>query len=362
MTATMTSRERVFRLLRRELPDRMGLFEHFWGETIPRWQGEGFPDGVSPEEFFGFDLIFAGWSIHFEPTPCYAEVIEETEECVLTRNGYGALLRTWKHKSGTPEHVGFDCTTPERWEEKYKPLLTVFNPERVQVENVRGGMERAQRLGKFSVSCGLSVFEIMRASLGDVVMMESMALEPEWIDDICRTYTDCQIRHLKALYEEVGHPDGALVYEDLGYNKGLFICPSMYREMLMPYHKELVDFFHSYDMPVIFHSCGNITAAVPSLVEVGIDCLQAMEVKAGVDVISLAEQFGDRLSFMGNLDVRVLEAGDKAAIEQEIVTKMEALKSLGAAFFFHSDHSITPNVSYASYQYALELFHKHGRY
>ena len=72
------------------------------------------------------------------------------------------------------------------------------------------------------------------------------------------------------------------------------------------------------------------------------------KVKAGVDVLSLAKQYGDRLSFMGNIDIRVLEQGDKAAIEAEIAGKMDTLKSLGAAYFWHTDHSVSPNVSFVS--------------
>jgi uroporphyrinogen decarboxylase len=81
-----------------------------------------------------------------------------------------------------------------------------------------------------------------------------------------------------------------------------------------------------------------------------------MEAKAGVDVIELAKNYGDKLAFMGNIDVRVLERGDKAEIEAEIAGKMNALKSLGAAYFMHSDHSISPQVSLESYKFALEVY------
>lgn len=363
MTTMMTSRERVQALLRHETPDQMGLFDHFWPETIrDHWLAQGFPADTSPEDYFGYDMRFAGGWLDTTPLRGTQETVEETEECILLRQGNGAVMRYWKHKSGTPEHVDFDCVTPARWEAIYKPPLLVLDPTRVDVDGMRKSIAAAHAQETFCCYGGLFVFELLRSTLGDVVMMESLALEPEWIEDFCRTYTDFYIKHLTYLFDEAGQPDGAFIYEDLGYNKGLFCSPTMYRELIMPFHRELFSFFHNRDMPVILHSCGDTTEAVPLLIEAGIDCLQPMEVKAGMDVVALAGQFGDRLSFMGNLDVRVLESGDRAAIEAEVGGKMEALKARGASYFFHTDHSVSPNVSLASYQYAIDVYHAHKAY
>ena len=341
----------------------MGLFDHYWGETIrDYWSGQGFPADTDPGDYFGYDLAFSSWGLDAMPFRGVDETVEESDEWVLRRNGGGAVLRYWKHKSGTPEHVDFDCVTPERWEAIYKPPLLKLDPERINVEVAREGLERARAKEKFSVYGGVFVFEWLRYILGDLVMMESLALEPEWIHDFCRTYTDFTIRHLNYLFDEAGQPDGAFIYEDLGYNKGLFCSPEMYRELIQPYHRELFDYFHGRGMPVTLHSCGNVTAAVPGFIEAGIDCLQPMEAKSGMDVVSLARQYGDRVSFMGNIDVRALESSNRAEIESEIVGKMDALKSLGAAYFFHTDHSVSPRVSFDAYQFALEVYRAHCRY
>jgi len=50
------------------------------------------------------------------------------------------------------------------------------------------------------------------------------------------------------------------------------------------------------------------------------------------------------------------------AIEAEVAGKMEAMKALGAAYFLHTDHSVSPKVSFASYQYAMEVYRTHCRY
>ncbi len=341
----------------------MGLYDHFWPETLNEvWPEHGYPKGTSPEEQFGYDLTFAcGW-ICKTSFKGQEVVVEETDEHRLVRHGNGATMRYWKNKSGTPEHVDFDCTTPEKWESIYKPPLLEFDPSRVDIEAAKKGLEAAKASGRFSYYGDIFVFELLRNTLGDVAMLESLALEPEWITDFCETYTNFMIRHIDYLFEHAGQPDGVLIYEDLGYNKGLFCSPNMYRELIMPHHKKFFGYFHDRGMPVIMHSCGNITAAVPMLIEEGVDCLQPMEAKAGVNVVELAKDYGDKLAFMGNIDIQVLERGNKPEIEAEIAGKMGALKSLGAAYFMHSDHSISPQVSLETYKYALEVFRAHCDY
>lgn len=358
----MNSRERVAKLLKRELPDRIGLYDHYWPETIPSWENQGYPKDTRPEDYFGYDLQHGSGWIDKNSFRNAREVVEESDEWQLIKQGNGATMRYWKSKSGTPEHVDFDCTTPEKWESLYKPPLLGFDPTRVDIEAARTSLEAARAAGRFSYFGDLHVFELLRSTLGDVVMLESLALEPEWINDFCKTYTDFIIKHVGYLFDNAGQPDGALIYEDLGFNKGLFCSPKMYRDLIMPHHKRLFAWFHDRGMPVILHSCGNITEAVPMVIEAGIDCLQPMEAKAGVDVVSLAKQFGDKIAFMGNIDVQVLERGNKEEIEQEVGGKMDALKSLGAAYFIHSDHSITPNVTLESYEYALKVFREHADY
>ena len=195
--------------------------------------------------------------------------------------------------------------------------------------------------------------------MGDVCMYESLLLDPEWIHDYNRVYTDFFIAHYRVLIEEAGKPDGIWIYEDLGYKNGLFCSPTVLEALISPYYKELVDFFHSYDLPVVLHSCGGIEAALPLIVAAGFDALNPMEVKAGCDVLRFAEQVGDRLAFIGGLDARVLESGDRERIRSEVIRLVEGMKNIGARYVFGSDHSISTNVRYADFQYALEVYREH---
>ena len=104
----MTGIERIGNIMKRKPVDRIGLYEHFWGDTHKKWTEDGFiKQGESLEDHFGFDMQEC-WAfsmvanLDFEPV-----VVEETEETKLIRDGNGALLRRHKLHDTTPEHVDF---------------------------------------------------------------------------------------------------------------------------------------------------------------------------------------------------------------------------------------------------------------
>jgi uroporphyrinogen decarboxylase len=118
----------------------------------------------------------------------------------------------------------------------------------------------------------------------------------------------------------------------------------------------MVAFFHGYGLKVELHSCGNVTQALPLIARAGFDALNPLEAKAGCDALCFAREYGDRLAFFGGLDVRVLESGDRALIRSEVARLAQGMRALGARYVFGSDHSLTPLIRLADYQYAVEVF------
>ena len=61
-------------------------------------------------------------------------------------------------------------------------------------------------------------------------------------------------------------------------------------------------------------------ALIPALIEAGIDCLQPLEVKAGMDLLKLKQRFGDQIALIGGMDERILETNDRQAVEAELLS------------------------------------------
>ncbi len=354
--------ERMTMLLNKEIPDRMGLFEQFWPETIPNyWVNEGYPEGEDPADVFEFDLDRTGNWLKTESFPGAVEIIEEADDWHVIKDGRGAMLKKWKHKSGTPEHIGFTVIDQDKWAEYREPLLSL-DRSRYDAAVYRERLEQIRSKDRLAVCGNMGFVELLRATLGDMVWLPALLTDPDWIHDINSVYLAFFRTHYAALFEEAGLPDAFWLFEDLGFTNGLWCSPQTYQELFLPYYKELVGFFRDYGLPVLLHTCGDIRQAVPMIIEAGFDCIQAMEAKAGNNVVEFGRQYGNQISYMGNIDVTVLNTNDRDKVREEVLGKLKALKEMRIPYVFHSDHSIPPDVRFDTYCYALELLREHGNY
>lgn len=357
----LTSIERISNILKRQPVDRIGLFEHFWGDTYRIWLENGWiPEETDFTEYFGFDLQ-ESWAFNMVANLDWKdEVIEETEETILKRDGNGALLRRHKLHDSTPEHVDFLVKDRQGWLEHVKPHL-VADRRRINFEGYRRIKEEARRENRFFVWSGVNVFELMHPVSGHEYMLMGMALDPQWVSDMCETYSRLTIELQEILFAEEGYPDGIWYYEDMGYKQHPFMSPRMYREIVQPAHTRTIQWAHSKNLPVIMHSCGFVEPLLPGMIEAGIDCLQVIEVKAGMDLLKLYQDYGDRLSFMGGIDVRVLYNNDTNEIDAELIAKIPHVKEK-FGYVLHSDHSIPNNVHPQTYRYFIDKGLELGSY
>ncbi len=348
----MDPRERVKNLLERRPVDRSAFYESLWPETEKRWRSEG--RFASPDQSIidRFDMdIDPCWTFNCVADLDFKDVIvEENEESVLTRNGNGALLRHWKNKSGTPEHVDFLVKDRAGWEEHAKPFLKP-DRRRIGFEAYRKAKKYAAEKKRFFMWAGVNVFEQMHPVCGHEYMLMGMALEPDWVKDMTETYADLTIALWEILFAEEGLPDGIWFFEDMGFKGKPFMSPAMYAELIQPAHKRTIDWAHARGLKVIMHSCGFVEPLVPGMVAAGIDMLQAMEVKAGMDVIRLNREYGRKIGFMGNIDIREIISNDRARIDAELRKKILPLMATRTPFILSSDHSTPPDVDFDSFIY-----------
>lgn len=360
----MQKREVIKTLLNKQVPDRVGLHEHFWPFIIENsWGAQGIPAGCDFVSRYNLDIRNVTWWAMPGPRPDLAATIEETDEWVIKRDGWGAAMKNWKHRGGTPEHVDFTLVSAEIWRRDFREAVLAADVRKhVDLPATRAAYAKAMAGEEFVTFSSLFIFEEMRRILGDVFMLESLLLEPDFIHDFNAILTAKYIEYYQLVFSEVGLPDGIHVYEDLGYTRGPFASPQCHREMVLPYHKKLFSLFKDHRLPIILHTCGDFRLHLPAILEAGADCIQAMEAKTGMNVVEMAREYKSKLCFMGNLDIRALESGDRAKIRGEWLGKLNGMKELRAPYIFMSDHSIPPSVKVADYEYALELYRDNCRY
>lgn len=356
-TNRLTGRERVNRFLRRQPHDSVPRAESAWAETIERWKGEGF--GGDLAQYLGQDFHGLCWC---DPRsyPGQFLLVAEDERTRTYRDEWNNTVRYWKHRSGTPEHVAFSCQTPDDWYTHHKPRLLAAGPF-VNPDASRLDLAQARRNGRWAHYTGLEPFESTRRQMGDEVTLMAMMEEPEWVDDVARTFTDLTIRDFELLESSGVECDGVWIYGDMAYRGGPMCSPAKYRELVWPQHKRLADWAHSRGVPFIYHTDGDVNSVMDLYVEAGFDAVQPLEAKAFMDVRKLAPKYGDRLSLFGNIDVMVMATNDRELIEEEVVSKLRAGMA-NQGYAYHSDHSVPPSVSWETYKFIVELVDAHGNY
>jgi len=343
----LNGRERISRILARKPTDRIGLFEEFWTDTQRAWEGGFDEEGAVILPNHGLD-IEKGWPFDFAADVNFKPlIVDENENTVVYVDGNGATLRKHKHHVTTPEHIHFRCDRQKIWDMEFKPLLMELNG-RLNSTSYAASKRRSVRDGSFLLCGSWYVFQNMVNLCGHEALLMAMALHPEWVHDMVSVFSALAIELHKSLFDQYGLPDGLFIMEDLGYKHSLFMSPDMFRSFIKPAYVRICDFAKELGLYVMFHSCGFIEPIIPDLIEIGIDCLTAMEVKAGMDVVKLFHEYGDVLSFMGGIDTRILSTNDFEVIEAELQRVVPVL-SAGNGYILSSDHSIPDTVNYETY-------------
>ena len=259
------------------------------------------------------------------------------------------------------EHVDFKMVTREIWEREYRHRL-IARSSRLSIDNDKKSLQAARERGVWAFFGHLGLWEILRSSLGDICMFESLLLDPDWVLDFNRVYTDFYKEMYKLQFEYVGLPDGIWFYDDLAYKNGIYCSQDILYKLFAPFYEEIVDFFHDYDLPVVFHCCGAMEGALQLIVDCGFDALNPMERKAGCDPLKFARKYRDKLAFIGGLDAITLESGNMDKILREADELIEGMRDAGAAFIFGSDHSVSSNVKYSDYKKLVDYFKERAEY
>jgi uroporphyrinogen decarboxylase len=352
----MNSQERVRLALEHREGDRIPIQDSPWLATVDRWRGEGLPSGVSPADYFGYEICSFG----ADTSPRFpVEVLEEDNEYIVQRTSFGGIRKNHRDYSTTPMVIDYPCKSRDDWE-KIKPRL---GADDYRVDWVSGltSFQRESSLGRFIMYSAAVGYDKTQNYVASQRLLKAVLMEPEWVVDMYRTDAKLAIEMCDRMMKGGFRFDGAFLFCDLGYRHGLFFSPKHYEEQLHPVFKELGRYFHSHGMNIALHCCGRVKDLIPYFIEEGIDCLQPLEVKSGMDLMELKEKYGEKISFMGGIDTRLMALEDTKPIEKEIKEKITVAKESGG-YIYHSDHSVPKNVSFRQYKRVMELVKKYGGY
>jgi uroporphyrinogen decarboxylase len=352
----LTSYERIKRMYEHRDSDRVPIMDDPWGATIERWRREGLPANVSFVDYFDLDKVV---TIGMNNGPRFPErLIDETDEYRTVYSSWGATLRNWKHAASTPEFLGFTVVDRDSWEIA-KSRMTP-DRDRVNWDILKANYADWRAKGYWIRGQGWFGFDITHSwFVGTPRILMALVEDPEWVRDMFTHELDVNLALLDMVwdagytFDEIAWPD------DMGYKHNQFFSMRTYRNILKPIHRRAIDWAHAHGIKAHLHSCGDVNPFVPELIEIGLDALNPLEVKAGMDPVHLKKTFGDSLVLHGGINAVLYD--DIDALEAAMRNTIPALKEHGG-YILSSDHSVPSSVSLSDFQRFVDLGKELGSY
>lgn len=352
----MTTHERVTRMFAHQEADRVPITDSPWAGTISRWIREGMPKDADWREFFGVDKFE---SIQVDVSPRYEQqVLEDTETYTVIKTAYGVTIKYLKGEDTTPEFLDFTVTSPERWA-KAKARMC-HSADRVDWKRLEKEFPKWRAEGSWIQSVFWFGFDVTHSwMVGTETLLIAMLEEPEWAADMFQTMLDSNIALYDQIWDKGYHFDSIFFFDDMGYKQNQFFSKNVYRDLLKPAHKRAIDWAHNHGVRAHLHSCGFVEPFIPELMEIGLDALNPLEVKAGMDPLRIKKAYRDKLVLHGGVNAVLWDKPDE--IITEIARVLPGLKENGG-YIFSSDHSIPNTVGLEAFREIVACVKKEGAY
>jgi len=217
-----------------------------------------------------------------------------------------------------------------------------------------------------SAVIGGGIFEQPARTMGLENFLMALITEPKFADRLMEQITDIYIESCSNYLDEVGKYIQVFTYwDDVNTQDGWMIRPDIFRKMIKPKERRLVEAIKKKtDAKIFFHGCGATFDLIPDLIEVGFDILNPVQVSArGMDTRRLKQEYGRDITFWGGgVDTqRVLPFGSPAEVVDEVRRRIDDLAP-GGGFVFAAIHNIQAFVPPENIIAAFDTAQVYGRY
>lgn len=264
----------------------LAIYRGAEAEFLPRW-GEGIKTVIFPGDRY--------FSLPYEP---YG----------TGKDAWGVL---WTNQGPDPGLDGASVAAGfrlfedvEDWKEHVRfPDLDALHAAET-LRRMAGAVNREEN----ALSCLLLSGSFER--LNQMVGMENALCAfyecPEALREFFDAMCDYKLRCIQLAYDAI-HPDILYMHDDWGMSTNMLFSPALWREFIKPIEARYAEKIHSLGMLYEHHSCGYIQQIIPDLVEIGVDCLNPLNVCN--DVASIQKEWGGRLTLKGGVDNQFIESG-----------------------------------------------------
>jgi uroporphyrinogen decarboxylase len=144
-----------------------------------------------------------------------------------------------------------------------------------------------------------------------------------------------------------GCVDAIGLFNDLGTQDGLMISPTLYRRFFKDRQRELIAMIHGFGVKVFYHSCGDIKPIIEDLIEIGVDILDPLQLKAmRLTPAELGAQVNGRITLHGGLDTQDLLVNGGPDQVKQAVRELKSELGREGRYILSCSHYLQVDVSF----------------
>jgi uroporphyrinogen decarboxylase len=128
--------------------------------------------------------------------------------------------------------------------------------------------------------------------------------------------------------------------DDYAGNTNPLISPAMFRTFIKPCLARLITTIkeHNPNTSIMLHSDGAMSKLLPDILDLGVDVLHPLEPLPATDIHAVKASYGDRVTFLGGIDISHAMPGSREDVIAEARRRIEQLASGGGYILAPSNH------------------------
>lgn len=217
--------------------------------------------------------------------------------------------------------------------------------------------------GRAVASYGL--FEMAQSLRKHDQLMMDLMLEPEIVHALVGRLFDCYAAMIDRFLEIAGHRLDLIELpgDDFAGNQAPIIAPKKFDEFFCEPYTRLIRRIKARcpHIKVVYHSDGAVAPFLQRFVDMGVDVFHPLEPLPASDLAAIKTQFGDRLAFMGGIDIRQAMRGSRDEVEREVQLRLNQLAAGGGYILAPSNH-LQADVPVGNLFALYETARKFGKY
>ena len=263
---------------------------------------------------------------------------------------------TWQRIDETMGHP--NETLIQDWED----LTRLKTPDPRDPQRLAGAAEFVARYpDRFRMaSLALSGFTTMWMLRGFDRLMLDIALEPDGVRQLAQVVFGFEEALIQALPPAVF--DAVAFFDDWGTQTGMVISPQSWRQIFKPFYAHQFDLVHRLGLYVYFHCCGQYSAIIPDLIEIGVDILNISQPNL-YDIPELGKRFGGKVCFICPVSYQTTSiTGTRAQIFADVRLLIQHLGCFNGGLLGYVEEYHSIGMSDENYRACIEAFQTLGRY